>query len=123
MKRIALLIAIAGLGMSLLNGCAATHKKTVGELISIEPNGFYEACDKWAPGQKVNYSFQTSAKVNFDVHYHTADGKEYPQKEDGVSKLDGSFVVDKEAIYCCMWANPHSKSVGLTYEFEVLGAK
>ena len=103
-------------------GCAATHKSSTGELISIAPNEFYEACDKWTPGQEVSYSFQTSDSVNFDVHYHGDSGKEYAAKIEGIAEKQGSFTVDKEALYCCMWANPNDTAVGLTYQFEVRNA-
>jgi len=105
------------------SGCSnkgVPHSSVAGALMPINPGKFYEACDNWKPGQTIEYSFQTDAPVDFDVHYHTKAGKEYPVKKDNVTEMKGTFVIEQEAIYCCFWKNNNAKRVALTHQFTVI---
>ncbi len=114
----------AGLLVLLMNGCVAgkktspEHTVTSGEKVTIAPGSFYEACDTWMPGQEVTYSFETSKAVDFDVHYHTAEGKFFPVKKSNITSLAGTFEVQSAETHCCLWSNPQSSEVTLIYNFE-----
>jgi len=105
-------------------GCAAkdesvTHGDAAGKTITIATGDFFEACDKWAPGETVNFSFTSSQPVMFNVHYHEKHTKMYAIKDVLVDEFGGSFVVQSDAIHCCLWQNNNPKFVTLTYNMEV----
>ena len=56
----------------------------------------------------------------FDVHYHAKHAKMYAVEQTLAEKLEGSFVVESDAIYCCMWKNDNPKYVTLTYDMNVV---
>jgi hypothetical protein len=116
-----LIIAVAAL---FINGCAAKEEKAAhgdvsGKSITIATGDFFEACDKWAPGDKVNFTFTSSKPVMFDVHYHEKHAKVYAIEQTLVDKFEGSFIVKSEDIHCCMWKNDNDKFVTLTYDMSV----
>ncbi len=116
-------------GVMLATGCATVETKPSHivskqkEMIIIAQSSFYEACDKLTPGQEVEFSFETNAPVDFDVHYHSPDGKVYPVKNDNITTLKGGFVADAKGIYCCMWNNKNWGPVDLNYEFKIVERK
>jgi hypothetical protein len=123
-------IMLTGLAALLFSGCAATETATTAkpqhvdgeqqEEVIIASSSFYEACDKLSPRQQVEYSFKISQPVNFNVHYHTAEGIFYPVKKENIDSLSGVFTAEAKATYCCMWTNTQSVPVSLTYDFKIM---
>jgi hypothetical protein len=119
-------IVLALFCLATLNNCAAKNEQPTQhvdveqqEAIIIASSSFHEACDKLTAGQRIEYSFETSLPVDFNVHYHSKTaGIVYPVKEDNVTSSSGGLVADVQAIYCCMWSNRQSAPVSLTYEFK-----
>jgi hypothetical protein len=116
-----LIVAVAAL---FIHGCAAKEEKAAhgdvsGKTITIATGDFFEACDKWTPGDKVNFTFTSSKPVMFDVHYHEKHAKAYAIEQTLVDKFEGSFIVKSEDIHCCMWKNDNDKFVTLTYDMTV----
>lgn len=117
---------MAGLAMLLVSGCVTTtstgdrmsHMMTAGEEVRIEGGGFYETCDNWPLGQEMEYNFEASAPVSFDVHYHThAAGKVFAAKGSDVRTQKGKFMIASGDVHCCMWKNNNSQAV--TVRFKV----
>ena len=131
MKRVSLVI-LTGIVMLLFFGCATPEKTAITpkpqhidagqqqEEVVIAPSSFYEACDKLSPGQQVEFSFTVSKPVDFNVHYHTAEGMFYPVQEENVDSMNGGFTAEVKAIHCCMWTNNHPVPVSLTYNFKLV---
>ena len=108
----------------LVHGCASKGEKMSqgdmkGHTIDIATGDFYEACDRWTPGDKVSFSFASSAPVMFNVHYHTQEGVKYAIEQTMTDKLDGSFIVQTDDIHCGMWKNMNDDFVTLTYDMNV----
>ena len=125
MKRNFLLLLLTGLVVVLINGCAATdsgkpgHAEIKGKKTTIATGDFFEACDKFPVGATVEYTFTSVKPVMFNVHYHAKRSKVYAVEEQLTDEKSGSFVVDSEAIYCCMWENKNNKATKITYDMEV----
>jgi len=68
----------------------------------------------------VNFSFTSSKPVMFNVHYHEKHAKVYAVEQTLTDKFEGSFVVQNESVYCCMWENDNPKYVTLTYDMNVV---
>ena len=124
MKKTFFLLVIVAAAALFMHGCAAkdetvAHGDMVGETTTITKGDFYEACDKWTPGETVNYSFTSSKPVMFNVHYHDEHAKVYAVEQTLADKLEGSFVVVSDAIHCCMWENKNPNNVTLTFAMSV----
>jgi len=107
----------------LISACAAREEKAArndnqGQPITIAAGDFYEACNNWAPGDMVTFKFTSSLPVMFDVHYHDNYAKMYTIEQTLAENLDGSFVVNTDAVHCCMWKNDNTKDVTLAYDLS-----
>jgi len=87
---------------------------------TLYPNGDYEECVELLPGQVLEYSFETSMPVDFNIHYHAKGRVFYPVKRDRVSSLSSRIDVDElsyytggERYFCLMWKNPYNR-MGVT---------
>jgi hypothetical protein len=126
MKKSLILFVIVAATL-LIQGCAAkeesvAHGDIKGKSTDISTGNFFEFCDmdkKWKPGDTVNFSFVSSKPVMFEVHYHEKHAKVYPVEPTLTEKLEGSFVVESDAIYCGMWKNDNPKYVTLTYDMSL----
>ena len=124
MRKGLIVLVIVSFAALFLSGCAAkdgevAHEDIKGKTITIATGDFFEACDKWTPGDKVNFTFTSSKPVVFNVHYHEKHAKMYSIKDTLVDEFDGSFVVESENIHCCMWKNDNSKYITLTYDMSI----
>ena len=66
---------------------------------------FVELCGPLKAGQKVAWSFQAGAPMNFNIHYHLGPDVVYPTKLSAVTLAAQSLAVQKEQVYCWMWSN------------------
>jgi len=53
----------------------------------------------------IRYVFESSAPVEFNVHFHRGDSIEYPLKRDSVAQADDRFTAPSAQEYCLMWTN------------------
>jgi len=72
-----------------------------------------------APGQILDYSFEATKPVDFNIHFHEDSGISYPIEKKGVSSDHGSFTPQKKQFYCLMWTNFQHEFVTLTYTYGV----
>jgi len=124
MRKGIIVLVVVSVALLFLNGCAAkeekaTHEDTKGHTLEIATGDFYEACDKWTPGDKVNFTFTSSKPVMFNVHYHQKHAKMYAIKQTLVDTFEGSFIVQSNDIHCCMWKNDNDNFVTLTYDMSI----
>ena len=99
-------------------GCAslvATDKKSE----TIKPSGIHEDCMELISGQILEYSFEASKPLNFNLHYHEDHDVIYGITKDWVSGDKGTFRCEKKQYYCLMWTNPGSEPVGLAYSYSI----
>jgi hypothetical protein len=86
---------------------------------TIKPSGIHEDCMELLPDQILEYSFEASKPLNFNVHYHEDHDVVYGITKDGVSGDKGTFHCEKKQYYCLMWTNAGSESVGLVYSYSI----
>lgn len=72
-----------------------------------------------APGERLDYHFQSERPVNFNIHYHEGEIVTYPVKQDQVATSTGSFVAEIKQHYCMMWRNVEQQPTAITYEFRL----
>lgn len=86
---------------------------------AIKPSGIHEDCMELLPGQTLDYSFDSSKPVNFNIHYHEDHSVFYVVTKNGVSSDRGTYSAEKKQYYCLMWTNPNSEPATLKYDYSV----
>ena len=100
--------AIARLTASFaLAGCAAApmvagDSKTVPRQI-IAPYEVHEDCADLALGDRLDYQFESSDLVTFNIHYHDGSLIVMPITRERVTSDAGLFVPQLKKGYCLMW--------------------
>ena len=87
--------------------------------VILKPNKVVEKCMTLDPPQKVEYRFESSAKINFNLHYHKGDQVYYPVKLDRTNGESGLYEAKAKEVYCLMWENRTSADVELTYSTKI----
>ena len=78
---------------------------------------FVEVCGKFEQGQRVDWSFQAAAPLDFNIHYHVGDKVEFPEKRSAIGSLEGAFVAPVAQHYCWMWKNTGKSDVKVATSF------
>ena len=111
-----------------IQACSTAHVKesSYNESIQVEPDDSYEECVELVPNQLMHYAFTSSDKVNFNVHYHTAESILYPVNEKNITSWKGSMSPDDfdyysrdQEFFCLMWDNHNSEIVKITFNYDV----
>jgi hypothetical protein len=115
MKRIFILGA-------LLLPISAVHAQTPAQApkpVVLKPGKPHEKCMVLDSGQKIEYRFESAAKVNFNLHYNKGDSPYYPVKLDRTTGESGMYEAKSREKYCLAWENRTDKDVELTYSYRV----
>jgi hypothetical protein len=70
---------------------------------TLETGKVAEECIRLEKGQARRYEWKSTAKVDFNIHYHEGQEVFYPTKHDDVSKGRGRFKAKIAQEYCWMW--------------------
>jgi hypothetical protein len=102
----ALLVA-ASVG-TLVAACAGTPAVVPGEPKSVArqalaPYDVHEDCMELAPGDRLDYRFESSEPVAFNVHYHDGKMVVMPITRDAVTADSGVYAPKLRQGYCLMW--------------------
>jgi hypothetical protein len=89
---------------------------------TIKPSGILEDCLEMMPGQEVDYSFEASGPIDFNIHSHEKSGVVHEISKEGVSADKGTFCCTRTQYYCFMWTNPGTVPVSVRYHYS-LGTK
>ena len=87
--------------------------------ITIKPGKVHEKCLSLTPPQKLAYSFESAAKVNFNLNYSKGDLVYYPVKLDRTNGESGLYEAKARENYCLVWENKSSADVVLTYSAKI----
>ena len=66
---------------------------------------FSEACGSLAKGAAVQWCFNSSEPVDFNIHYHEGKTVLYPVKQPSSTVAQGTLEVTVDQTYCWMWTN------------------
>ena len=72
---------------------------------SIDAGKFVEFCGKFNVGDVIRWSFDASAPVDFNIHYHVGNETEFPAKHAQVFAGKDTLRVAVRDNYCWMWSN------------------
>jgi WD40 repeat protein len=88
----------------------------------IESGEIHESCLKILKTEILKYSFQSSGKLDFNIHYHDEANEDvfYPVEETLISAKTGTFLPEVGQTYCMMWENKGESPSGLAFQSRVL---
>jgi hypothetical protein len=95
-------VAIAAIVAGCATGGSDDESKRVGAE-RLAPYAMHEACAELAAGERLEYRFDASAPVNFDIHYHDGGAVVEPVVREGVTQGADVFVPLLAQHYCLMW--------------------
>jgi len=79
----------------------------------IAPGQFDEHCLKIDSGEALRWRFDSSGKVDFNIHHHRGSEVFYPVRRDRVRRASGSFRSRSSEDYCLMWTNSGAEAVSV----------
>ena len=72
---------------------------------SVRPRQIAEECFRLPAGKTIGYAFESSAPVDFNIHYHAGKDVVYPIKSDQVRQAADRFTAPSDQEFCLMWTN------------------
>ena len=102
-------LAVLTAALSLASaGCAAPPRIEPGRPLQVEahslpPYQIHEECVALAPGDRLQYRFESTAPLAFNIHYHEGKAVVMPVTRARVSSDDGTFAPLVAQDYCLMW--------------------
>jgi len=86
----------------------------------------YEECIELYSNQVLHYSFNSSQDVDFNIHYHSMEGRKYAIKKNKVTYSAGELVCNEMSFYdkdqenfCMMWSNHGETEARLSLKYYV----
>lgn len=122
------LVLFLGPLLLVFGGCAARDIRgsmdkqmdvPISESITLAPFRSHEKCMKLVQGQKLEFSFQASLPVNFNIHYHGKIKVLYPIKKDKILSDSGLVTVEALEPYCMSWENLKFEENKLALEYTI----
>lgn len=108
----------AVLGGALSLSLALAGSAGAQERITLGPYESFERCFELNAGESVRYSYEASAPVRFDLHFHSGDKTQYPVFRDGSLSGSGVFNARQKNEYCAYWALRGEGSAEVTFELR-----
>jgi hypothetical protein len=87
----------------------------------IEPAGFLEVCGPLQQGQVIDWTFQSTTALDFNIHYHEGDEVVYPARQKGTTELAAQLVIPLDQTYCWMWSNLADGPATINLELKQAG--
>ncbi|MBL4824966.1 MAG: hypothetical protein JKY07_06995 [SAR324 cluster bacterium] len=88
--------------------------------ITLLPKRSYEKCVDLSPVQQLQYGFNSSAPLSFNIHFHEEGEQYYPVKEDSITELESKFRAEKRGYYCLKWGNSGSEDAKMDFHFKII---
>jgi hypothetical protein len=97
-----------------------TEKHSKGGKIEIKPSDVHEKCLKLSPGKVMDYSFEASNTLAFNLHYHLIEKTVFHVKEETAERKEVFHPVKDQNVYCMEWRNNGVEPVLLEYKYEII---
>lgn len=69
----------------------------------VPPYQIHEDCVKLAVGDRLHWSFEAQAPLDFNIHYHEGNAVIMPVVRDKLTSAEGTFEPLVAQDYCLMW--------------------
>ena len=104
-----------------LAGCATPHAGDPPKIVQgypLPPYQIHEECLALNPGERVEYRFESTEPVDFNIHYHEGKAVVMPLVREKSREDAGVYAVRIAQDYCLMWEAGAAGAV-LDYRFRV----
>jgi hypothetical protein len=95
------------LGVAVVAGCASGPKWPDAPLAvsghPLPPYQMHEECAVLAPGDRLEFAFEASEPVDFNVHYHDNQAVVLPVTRERTRAAAGVLPIVIGQDYCAMW--------------------
>ena len=88
--------------------------------ITLPVKRYYEKCLDLRESQKLQFGFDSQAKLSFNLHYHQQGELNYLVQEESIDELEYTFQPEKRGYFCLQWGNSRKEKVEMSFHFEVL---
>jgi hypothetical protein len=73
--------------------------------LHLEPGKVAEYCGELSAHEKVQWQFDATSPLDFNIHFHTGGEVSMPAKADGVAASKGILDPASAQDYCWMWTS------------------
>ncbi len=87
--------------------------------IDIDSSDAIEKCVKIKSDQILEYSFEATKPLIFNLHYHLLDETVFHVKEETTKRKEVFHPVKGQKFYCMEWKNSGSEVTTLDYRYSV----
>ena len=88
----------------------------------LAPYGIHEDCADLAAGDRLDYRFESTTPVKFNIHYHEGGMVLMPITRDDVTSDSGVFAPRIKQSYCLMWEAGAAGAI-IAYRMQVRGPR
>src|SRR4030095_4148895 len=74
---------------------------------------FVELCANLPNEQQIQWQYEATAPLDFNIHYHVEKTVVYPTKLAQTARSDGTLAVTVAQDYCWMWLNESNAAIEL----------
>ena len=95
-----------GVATIVLAGCATPNATDTPKIVQGYPLPSYqihEECLALKPGERVEYRFESTEPVDFNLHYHEGNAVVMPLLREKSREDAGVYSVRIAQVYCLMW--------------------
>jgi hypothetical protein len=90
---------------------------------NIQPGKFSEVCGKLKKGNLIRWQFDSSAPLEFNIHYHEGKNVIFPYKMSAIKSGGEELLISLDQDYCWMWTNKSKEEVKLEMSLRHAQAK
>ena len=87
------------------------------ERLSIAPYATHEACVPMQPGERLDWRYESSTPLSFEIHYREGNAVLAPVVRSGTAADSGTFEARLRENYCATW---EAGSGGATVSYRIL---
>ncbi|MGB8338829.1 MAG: hypothetical protein WCD07_04500 [Burkholderiales bacterium] len=86
--------------------------------VTLPAKQVHEECVDMTPGQTLRYRFESSAELDFNLHFHQGNDVTYPDKGK-YSNYSSSYSAQQTNAFCLMWENQSGAAIKLQSTFQI----
>ncbi|MEM7646625.1 MAG: hypothetical protein AAF203_06940 [Pseudomonadota bacterium] len=86
--------------------------------VNLKNGAWQETCLPSEYGMIIEYDFESSQTLNFNIHWHKNKVVTYSVKHEGIKKLKGSFEPSVQQTFCLSWYESDKKELNFTYKYS-----
>lgn len=87
---------------------------------TLAPKEVLEVCGKLPKVSRVQWSFEATAALPFNIHVHQGKEVVYVARLERAERAQGLQTFDAEPAHCWMWANKGAQAVKVGVELQQL---